>query len=251
MRRALPARAAGRLVTVLVTGAVLALAGCSPDSVPSPGPARIDVDTPELRELKQEAGVERCVPGTADPVAGGLPDVTLPCLGGGRDVDLAALRGPMVVNLWASWCGPCRHEMPVLQQFHEQYGDRVAVLGIDYKDPQTVAAMELVARHRRDLPAARRPAERAERRGAVPGLKGMPFFALVDADGRVVHQEFGGDRVRAAAGRAGPGRTWGWRCDRPAGLAAPGRGRGAATITVHDLTRFMPPEGPSPAGAPC
>jgi hypothetical protein len=82
MRRALPAR-----VAVLLMGAVLALAGCSPDSVPSPGPARIDVDTPQLRELKQEAGVERCVPGTADPVAGGLPDVTLPCLGGGREVD--------------------------------------------------------------------------------------------------------------------------------------------------------------------
>ena len=47
------------LVAGLVAGAVLTLAGCSPDSVPAPGPARIDVDTPQLRELKQEAGVER------------------------------------------------------------------------------------------------------------------------------------------------------------------------------------------------
>ena len=138
MRRVLRAPVAG-----LVAGLVLTLAGCSADSVPAPGPARIDVDTPQLRELRQEAGVERCVPGTANPVAGGLPDVTLPCLGGGRDVDLAALRGPMIVSLWASWCGPCRHELPVLQQFHERYGDRVAVLGIDYTDPQTVAALEL------------------------------------------------------------------------------------------------------------
>ena len=60
-------------------------------------------------------------------VEGGLPDVTLPCLGGGRTSTLGELRGPLVVNLWASWCGPCREEMPVLEEFHEQHGDRVPV----------------------------------------------------------------------------------------------------------------------------
>jgi thiol-disulfide isomerase/thioredoxin len=187
MRRALLAPVAG-----LVAGAVLTLAGCTADSVPAPGPARIDVDTPQLRELKQEAGVERCVPGTADPVAGGLPDVTLPCLGGGRDVDLAALRGPMLVSLWASWCGPCRHELPVLQQFHERYGDRVAVLGIDYTDPQTVAALELARDSGVTYPLLADPQSALSAEEPFPVLKGMPFFALVGADGRVVHQEFGG-----------------------------------------------------------
>lgn len=191
MRRVLRAPMTG-LATGLVAGLLLMLAACSPDSVPAPGPARIDVDTPQLRELKREAGVERCVPGDAEPVAGGLPDVTLPCLGGGRDVDLAALRGPMLVSLWASWCGPCRSELPVLQQFHERYGDRVAVLGIDYTDPQTVAALELARDSGVTYPLLADPQSALSAAEPFPVLKGMPFFALVGADGKVVHQEFGG-----------------------------------------------------------
>ena len=143
------------------------------DFVPGPGPAKIDVDTPELRELKQEAGVEACAPGAGEPVDGGLPAVTLPCLGGGQEVDLARCAGPLVVNLWASWCGPCRQEMPVLEDFHEQYGDRVPVLGIDSQDPQTAARWSW-SPTRRHLPAAGRPRASLERADAVAGPRGLP-----------------------------------------------------------------------------
>lgn len=45
-----------------------------------------------------------------------LPDVALPCFTGGDTVRLRQLRGPLVVNLWASWCGPCREELPAFQR---------------------------------------------------------------------------------------------------------------------------------------
>ncbi len=171
--------------------ALLVLTGCTSGStLPGPGPARIDVDTPELREMKAAAGVEACRPGEGEPVEGGLPEVTLPCFGGGDDVDLSALRGPMVVNLWASNCGPCRTEMPLLQQFHEEHGDRVSVLGIDYQDTQPVAAMDLVQDTGVTYPLLADPQSVLDGATPIPRLSGLPFLAFVDAEGRVVHREF-------------------------------------------------------------
>ena len=70
------------------------LAGCDDDHetpiIPGPGPAKVEVDTPELRALKAESGIEDCTPG---PGGGELPDVTLPCLGGGTSVDLVLAPG--------------------------------------------------------------------------------------------------------------------------------------------------------------
>jgi cytochrome c biogenesis protein CcmG, thiol:disulfide interchange protein DsbE len=48
---------------------------------------------------------------------------------------IAGLKGyPVVVNVWASWCGPCRFEFPTLQKLSAQYGKRVAFLGVDSQD---------------------------------------------------------------------------------------------------------------------
>lgn len=68
------------------------------------------------------------------------PDFTLPRFETGDLVSLGDLTGkPMVLNFWATWCGPCRAEMPMLQAASERYADDIRIIGVDYgEDPSVV-----------------------------------------------------------------------------------------------------------------
>lgn len=58
------------------------------------------------------------------------PAFTLPDLAGG-EVSLAELRGrPVLIDFWATWCAPCERQVPVLNAFHDKFGDRIPVLGV-------------------------------------------------------------------------------------------------------------------------
>lgn len=183
-----------RRVALALLAVVVVLTGCSSEAE-DPGlmPSNVAVDTPRLREAKQRIGMADCPRVTAaDPVDDGLPALTLPCLGGGRDVEMSALRGPLVLNLWQSFCGPCIKEMPALQEFHEEHGDRVAVLGIDYQDTRPEAALELARETGVTYPSVADPGGDLNGRDGFPVLRGLPYLVLVDAEGRTRHVEAGG-----------------------------------------------------------
>ena len=79
---------------------------------------------------------------------------------------IAALRGyPAVVNVWASWCGPCRIEFPHFQQAAAKYGKQVAFLGIDSEDSDD-AASTFLARSRSPTPATPIPTKTSPTRSA-------------------------------------------------------------------------------------
>jgi cytochrome c biogenesis protein CcmG/thiol:disulfide interchange protein DsbE len=118
----------------------------SSEAPPPPAPSLSRApDSSDLAAAKKAAGIPNCP--TSDPavaaVAQGLPDAVLPCLGGGRPVRLAGLRGkPMLVNVWAQWCGPCRDEAPFLADVASSERGAVLVLGIDHADPLPGRAIE-------------------------------------------------------------------------------------------------------------
>src|SRR4051794_9270240 len=139
---------AGSALLAVLTALVLTGCGGSPD--PLSGPS-LPVAAPpaaapsELAAQKKDAGIRDCPRSDADaaPVDSGLPDLMLDCLGGGRKVRLAGLRGrPMMINVWAQWCGPCQDEAPFLSEVAKANDPELVILGVDYDDPRPDRAIE-------------------------------------------------------------------------------------------------------------
>ncbi|HXH81148.1 TlpA disulfide reductase family protein [Nocardioides sp.] len=178
----------------LALALVLVLGGCASVRDPQTTPAsNVVVDSPALRKAKARTGMVDCRPGTGEGESSeGLPAIDLPCLGGGQTVTMSSLRGPLVINLWQAFCGPCIKEMPVLEEFHQKYGERVGVLGIDYQDVHPEAALELAAKTGVTYPSVADPGGSLNGAGGVPAVRGLPFFLFIDADGKVAHASVGG-----------------------------------------------------------
>ena len=111
---------------------------------------------------------------------------------------LAGLRGtPVVVNVWASWCGPCRVEAPLLQRAADRYGERVTFLGVASKDERGGAA-RFLNRYRIDYPNV---LDRSGEIRRLLGLRGFPTTYLVDRSGRVRSAVVGGISEQVLAAR--------------------------------------------------
>ncbi|MDN5724431.1 MAG: TlpA family protein disulfide reductase [Propionibacteriales bacterium] len=189
----------GRLLAcLLVLGMLAACQEQSPvtrrsstEPTAAPSAPSFPTDDPDLTRQKKAAGMPDCTAGAPDvpAIADGLPDVTLPCLGGGTPVRLAGLRGtPMVINVWAQWCGPCRTEAPYLAEVSAELTDRVAFLGVDFADPQAERAIAFAGDAGWKYPQV---ADDARVVQAPLGMVGPPMTVLVDAEGRIVYKHPG------------------------------------------------------------
>jgi thiol-disulfide isomerase/thioredoxin len=121
--------------------------------------------------------------GTRKKSPAALPDTTLKAFGAGAPLDLSSVRGPAVVNLWASWCGPCRKELPFYQQFSEKYAGTVKVIGIDFQDTREDKARELISQTGVTYPLYRDP-------DGTMRARVLPQLILVDEDGSVAHEMY-------------------------------------------------------------
>ncbi|MCO7220297.1 TlpA disulfide reductase family protein [Klenkia sp. PcliD-1-E] len=168
---------------LLALAAVLLLAGCTSDNPdaaqPSADPGVQDVDT----------ALQSCPEQTGDTVeaADALPPLSFDCIGGGT-LDLSRAPGvPTVVNVWGSWCGPCREELPLVQQLADEAGDRVQVLGVVASDTLT-AADSFAADAGVTFPNG---FDQQNDLLTEEGLRGAPYTFFVAADGTLAYTETG------------------------------------------------------------
>ncbi len=170
------------LVVTLVSLAALAVAACvpdGPDESPPDGFAAIP-----LEEFPDGLGAGFPV---ADRVEEGDTAVGDPApnfaffLADGRGADLASLQGkPVVINFWATWCGPCRAEMPELVALHED-NPAVVVLEVNVRE-KSDAVEEFAAEFGMNMPVIL-DAEGAI--GRAYGVRNMPTTVFVGTDGTI------------------------------------------------------------------
>ncbi len=128
------------------------------------------------------------------------PDVTGPTLDGST-LALNDLDGPVVVNFWASWCGPCAREAPHLAALAQQYGPRgVSIVGVNVRDTVT-NAQAFEREYGISYPSwDDESAQIASQFGAL-GPAGLPSTVLLDSEHRVASRLFGAVTARQVAPR--------------------------------------------------
>jgi peroxiredoxin len=117
------------------------------------------------------------------------PDFTLPGLKG-EPVRLSDFQGRVVLlDFWATWCGPCRMEVPHFKQLIEKYGGRgFVVLGVSLDDTGAEVVRPFVATHEIAYPVVIGDQYTATRYG---GVSALPTTFLIDRQGRVVKKYVG------------------------------------------------------------
>jgi len=190
----------GRICALALVATVLAIAGCGSSQSGDYGGQHPDY-------AKALAG--------SPPALAALHRQADELLSGGRSAyegRLAALHGyPAVVNVWASWCGPCRFEFPHFQHAAAEYGKRVAFLGIDTQDSDDAASTFL-----EEAPVPYPSYTDADKSigESIGASLGLPDTAFYDRRGRLVYLKQGpyddaaelkADIERYALGKSGEG----------------------------------------------
>jgi thiol-disulfide isomerase/thioredoxin len=135
------------------------------------------------------AALAIALPALAGSAAGPAPPFSLASRSGG-DVSLAQYKGQVVMlNFWASWCGPCRQEMPLLESIYRKYNRMgFVLLGVNV-EPDSQAANEWLKQTPVSFPILY---DKDSRVSKLYDVAGMPSTAIIDRSGklRVLHRGY-------------------------------------------------------------
>jgi len=106
-----------------------------------------------------------------------------------QEVSLASLRGKVtIVNFWATWCPPCRAEIPDLIALQDKYRDKLQIVGVSEDEGGPDVVRKYVAEHHMNYPVAMTSPE-FER--LFPGVSALPTSFVIDREGRIVQKHVG------------------------------------------------------------
>jgi len=111
----------------------------------------------------------------------------LKCLGGNSTVDVGQIKGPALINVWGSWCGPCKQEMPIFVDFYSKYQEKVSLIGISVEEADVQNARDFIKLYGMSWPNLNDPD------GSTRGTLGMgvPITLFIDAQGKVAYRKIG------------------------------------------------------------
>ena len=121
------------------------------------------------------------------PVNPSVQGTQLDCLDGSAGIVIEALRGPAIVNVWGSWCGPCQDEIPLFVDFYNRAKDKLVLLGIDVEEAQIGDGRHFVETRGITWPNLYDP----DGRTASSLGMGVPITYFVDAQGVTVYKKIG------------------------------------------------------------
>jgi peroxiredoxin len=165
--------------------------------------ARIHEDFPDSwfvfqppQDAKQVAEFRSLRAGGADSIGQPAADFTLRDLAG-TEIQLKSLRGQVVLlNFWASWCGPCRLEMPVIEKLHHEFKDKgLQVFGINDEDVETIR--EYLSEFEYTFPTL---VDEGQQVARLYRVRGIPTMVVIDRAGTVSHYRVGLSRERDLRG---------------------------------------------------
>jgi len=111
----------------------------------------------------------------------------LECLDGQSSLDVSTVRGPLIINVWGSWCAPCKEEMPILRSFYAKNQSVVEILGVDVEEAKIADGKEFVVAEGMTWPNV------IDTDGSSRAYFGMgvPVTWFVDGQGTVVFKKYG------------------------------------------------------------
>jgi len=157
------------MMRIALVAALLLLTGCSQETSALPGDGVV-VDCSSIAIVKTQN-----------------KSALLKCLDGKSTVDIGQIKGPALVNVWGSWCGPCKDEMPIFVDFYSKYKEKVSLIGISVEEADEQNARDFVKLYGMSWPNLNDPD------GSTRGTLGMgvPITLFIDAQGRVAFRKIG------------------------------------------------------------